>query len=189
MNKHPIIALSGISGSGKTTIGRILAKEIGGIFIDQDWYFKKKKPFIRLSNGETVPNYDTDAAIDIKKMNENIRNKFVLNLPIIIAGFALREYFFDRDTKPDIHFHIRIPKQLSLETRLKVKKFSDKAKKNEIYMFNEVVFPYYLQTLEKSKIDYFINGTNEDGVRRNMGAMVSEILNHLKVNAIVPRLR
>jgi adenylate kinase family enzyme len=179
MNK-PIIAISGISGAGKTTIGRIIAKKIGAVYIDEDWFFKKEKPLIHLSNGSVVRNYDTDEAIDIVRMNQTIRDKLSLGIPIIIAGFALKDYFFDQDTKPTLHFHIKIPKEISLETRLKVKKFSLYARKNEYYMFNEIVYPYYLESLKVSKINYFIDGMNQQHKRRKLSDMILEISNIIK---------
>lgn len=180
MNNN-IIAISGISGAGKTTIGKLLAEKLGGIFIDQDWFFNRKKPIVKLPNGKTLLNYDSDEAIDVVRFNNFIEEKKKYNRPIVISGFALRNYFFYKSNEPKIHFHIRVPKELSLETRLKlkVKVPSEERKQNEKYMFNKYVYPYYEETIKNSKIDYYIDGTETtNGVikRKNINKILDEIL-------------
>lgn len=92
--------------------------------------------------------------MDLKNFNYKIRSELTKNKPIVVAGFALRDQYFDKDTKPSIHIHIQIPKELSLQTRYKVKNFSPKYKNLQDKIFNELVYPFYLETLKKSKIDY-----------------------------------
>ena len=180
-DKRPkIIFLSGISGSGKTTLGKEIAQKLNGKFIDQDWFFKREKPMIKLSNGKLLRNWDTQEAIDITRLNkrlrEEIQNKH-LNY-IILGGFALRDEWFDNDVKPDLHFHIKIPKELSLQTRLKLKPGNEK---DQTLMFNEAVWVFYQETINKSKIDYFINGTiNNTLERRSKQDMIDEIIDKIK---------
>ncbi|QKF94088.1 gluconate kinase [Fadolivirus algeromassiliense] len=174
-----IIAISGISGAGKTTIGKMLATKLGGVYLDQDWFFSKNKPLVTLSNGKKALNYDCDEAIDFGRFNRMIDNEKKNNKIIVIGGFALREYFFYKGNEPTIHFHIKIPRDLSLKTRLQVKKFSEERKKDEIYMFNEYVYPYYEKTLKFSKIDHMIDGV-ENGKRRHINEILEEILNRIK---------
>lgn len=177
-----IIGISGISGSGKTTVGKILATDIDGKFIDQDLFFKKRKPLIKVSNGETKLNYDCDEAIDIKAMNDAIRSASKEKKYVVISGFSLRDYFFDDNTRPHIHFHLRIPKELSLKTRLKVKNFSENRKKSEKCMFDEYVYPYYITTIHKSNIDEFIDvaaKVSDDYVREDIGVILKIIKSKL----------
>lgn len=177
--KQIIIAISGISGAGKTTIGKVLAYKMNGIFIDQDWFFKKQKPIVTLSSGVKVLNYDSDESLDIIKFNDFIINKLHLNKPIIISGFALKDSFFHK-MKPSLHFHIKIPKELSLETRLKVKKFSQERKNKETLVFNEYVYPYYEETLKKSSINYFIDGVDYSGKRKNLTDIINQIVSKMQ---------
>ena len=53
----------------------------------------------------------------MNRMNDRIRNELQKNQTIVVGGFALWDEWFNSDTKPNIHFHIKIPKELSLETR------------------------------------------------------------------------
>lgn len=176
-----IIAISGISGAGKSTLGKQIADKIKGIYIDQDWFFKKNKPQVKLSDGSTTSNWDCKEAIDLHGMNERIRKEMKNNKNIIIGGFALWDEWFDQDTRPNIHFHIKIPKDLSLETRLKVKKFNPEARKKQELIFNELVYPFYLETLKHSKIDYFIEGMDKNGDRRLMDDMINEIISKMNL--------
>ncbi len=176
---HKIIGISGISGAGKTTIGEIVAQKLGGVYVDQDRFYKKKKPLIRLSNGKLVKNWDHKDALYLKAMNKDIRSYVENGSLVVIGGFALRDSWFDKDTKPDIHFHIKIPKELSLESRLKVKKF--KNVKQAKLEFNEVIYPFYQETLKESIIDHTIEGTDppESKDRRPVNDIVNEILSRL----------
>lgn len=179
-NKYKIIGISGISGAGKTTIGKKIADLTGGIFIDQDWFFKRDKPLTKLSDGTMVKNWDSTEAIDIPAMISKIRQELTKNKPIILAGFALRDEYFDPDTKPSIQFHIKIPKELSLQTRYKVKNFSPKYKKLQDKIFTELVYPFYLETLNKSKIDYIISGTKNNSMERvPMEDIINQIMDKL----------
>ena len=50
--------LSGLSGSGKTTIGELFCAKNGWKFIDGDSFFLRDKPKVTLSNGEVASNWD-----------------------------------------------------------------------------------------------------------------------------------
>jgi thymidylate kinase len=152
--RNKIIGISGISGAGKSTVAKLLAKRFEGIYVDQDWFYRKQKPLIKLSNDKTKPNWDHIDAIDIKRMNSFLRDKKKLDKPIFLAGFALRDDIFHPDTKLDYHIHLRIPKELSLQTRLKVKGFKDRDVETQRLMFEEAVYPFYLESLEKSTINH-----------------------------------
>jgi len=121
-----VIAISGISGAGKSTLGKLIADRLNGIYIDQDWFFKKSKPQVTLSDGSITSNWDTPEAIDLEAMNQKIKYEISKHNIVVVGGFALWDKFFNDNTRPDVHFHIKIPKNLSLETRLKVKNLSAK---------------------------------------------------------------
>ena len=177
---NKIIGIGGISGSGKSTLGKQIAEKLNGVYIDQDWFFKKNKPQIKLSDGSTTSNWDCMEAIDISAMNDRIKKELKNHNIIVIGGFALWDEWFEQDIKPNIHFHIKIPKELSLETRLKVKNFGSEARKKQELIFNELVYPFYQETLKNSKIDHMIEGLN-DSKRRPMEEMVNEIMSKINL--------
>lgn len=173
-----IIALSGISGAGKSKIGTEISKILSAVYIDQDSYFLYNIPKVELSNNYIIKNYDSDEAIDIVKFNDAIRSN--KNNIVIVVGFSLRTTMFDNDNIPNIHFHLNIPKELSLLSRLNTKPFSEERKNNEILVFNEYVYPYYQETLKLSQIDHYIECyDNIKGERRNVNDIVFDIINKL----------
>ncbi len=185
--KTQIIAISGISGAGKTTVGGKLAGMLNAVYIDQDWFFDREKmPIVTLSNGMQGKNYDCDDAINTIKFNDAIRNtlgNLVVNpldfsrARIIVGGFALKDSFFDADTRPDIHFHITIPKTLSCKSRLATKILQ---REREKCMFEAYVYPYYEETLEKSVINHYISGVVENTeTRREIDEILKEIMGYL----------
>lgn len=179
-----IIAISGISGAGKSTIGKLLADRINAVFIDQDWFFKSDIENVILSNGSSVKNYDSDQSIDIEKFNTAISEHKKNNHTIIISGFALRDYFFCEENKPNVHFHIIIPTLLSFTSRLTTKPFSEKRKIDEAFLFYEYVYPYYEETITKSNVDYIIIGTISlaDTSRKDIEDRISEIRSEIISN-------
>ena len=171
-----IIAISGISGAGKSTIGKIVAKKLNVTFIDQDWFNSGNKQQAILSNGYVVTNYDCDDASNIKNFNDAISSN--KHNSLVVVGYNLRDYFFNEGNKPTIHFNIIIPKELSLETRLVIKSFSDERRINEKLFFNEYLYPYYEDTLKNLNIDYFINGFSFINNKRET---VENIINYILI--------
>jgi len=171
-----MIAISGISGAGKSTIGKLLAVKLNAIFIDQDWFATGSKQRCKLSNGEEFINYDCDESFNIKNFNDALSaNK---HKTIVIAGFNLRYHLFYLENKPTIHIHINIPKELSLLTRLSIKPFSEARKNKEILVFNEYVYPYYEETLKLSNINHYIDGCI-NGERKTLNEILDEIISIL----------
>lgn len=171
-----IIAISGISGAGKSTIGKILAKKLNAVFIDQDWFNSGNKQQATLSNGYIVTNYDCDNASNTKNFNDAISSNKHNNL--VVVGYNLRDYFFSDKNRPTIHFNIIIPKELSLETRLAIKSFSDERRANEKLFFDEYLYPYYENTLTNMNIDHFINGF-VDNERETIENIINYIISKL----------
>lgn len=79
------IAISGLSGAGKTSCGKLLAEKLGFTFIDLDWYFLEQKPIVTLSNGVKVKNYDCYEALDLEKIHA------MDTYNVILVGFVLTD--------------------------------------------------------------------------------------------------
>lgn len=177
--QHKIIAISGISGSGKSTVAQILSNKLNGIYIDQDWFYVQNKDKVRLSNGVMKINYDYIGAIDKHKLNSFLHILLKQRRPIILAGFALRDDILDNDIHFYAHIHLKIPANVSLETRLKMKGFREKDKENQILMFNEVTVPFYNDTLKHSKITYEINVMKNSNEKININDEIKLIIDHI----------
>lgn len=176
-----ILAISGISGAGKTTTGKLLAKHLNCPFIDEDWFFLTNMPIAILSNGTKKRNYDSDQSIDLDKFNRRIDLEKQNNDYLVVVGFSLRTYFFEQQNKPTIHFHIKIPKELSFQARITSKRLQEDAEK---FMFNEYVYPYYEETLKMSTIDYMIDGVeySDNGIdysRKSLESILSGIISKI----------
>jgi uridine kinase len=147
-----IIIISGLSGCGKTTIAKELSDDLKLKFIDQhDYYIKDYDTKEILSDGTEIINYDTDDAIDWEKLNNDINDK----KNVIISGFSFPTEKIK--FKSDYHIHLKISKQKCLEQRKQFLENDDKKTTIETLKFNKFTFPYYLSSVEKSKIDKFIN--------------------------------
>lgn len=186
MDKCKVIFISGISGAGKSTIAQKIveifnAKKQMATYIDQDWYTNKVKPMIKLSNGHVLKNWDHTDSLDYITLSKKIIEAKILGNHVIIAGFALRDDMFSfSNLKPDLHFHIMIPKQLSLETRLKLKPGT---REDKTLMFEESVWPFYQDTLKKSNINYIIDGVIDDNMKRKpLKDMVKEIMTKINTD-------
>jgi thymidylate kinase len=176
-----IIAISGISGSGKTTISSKLAIIFNATHIDQDSYYIKEKPKVLLSNGVMTSNWDCFKSLDLVQMNKDLRIPGL----VIISGFALSDAVFEDDNKPDVHIHLIIPKELSLETRLVVKNFKndkighDALVFNQTLVFNELVYPFYQKIVNESTIHKTIDCCTSNN-RKLLDTILDEIIEYLK---------
>lgn len=162
MSTHPIIVISGFSGAGKSFHGKRLARERGWYYLDLDDFYKSKKPDVTLSNGRKVKNWDCLEALDIHAFQKRIEE--MKKLPnfrgLVITGFALRTDVLG--ISPDLHLHLSIDKETSIVRRKhKFRNYSRKKFEMEKKILDEVAYPFYLETLQKSKIDHFIDGTGQ----------------------------
>jgi len=153
--KGTLIYISGISGSGKTTVAQKLDLIIdNSIVIDQDSYFARNKPLVKLSSGETVINYDSEEAIRWDHFNEAI----AINLQsynVIVTGFALRSH--KMRLTPNVHFllinDVLVEGKHNIDSLIKTcyterqnnKRFY--GMESEKFVVPELVVPFYFQTL------------------------------------------
>lgn len=136
--KKTVIAISGASGSGKTTIAQGLARLFGGTFIDLDDYFYPKDQLQRvpLSTGEMVTLYDSYDAIDWERFWDNV--KACKSRYLFIAGFCL-----PIDDRFNHHFHLVIDKEICKIRRVMSKGFvRDRVARDHLEV-DEYVWPFY----------------------------------------------
>lgn len=167
-----LIFISGISGSGKTTLGKRLADLMENtILMDQDSFFDRNKPIVRLSNGEPVVNYDDEKSINWDKLNDVLENNLKF-YNVVLVGFALCQQKIK--IRPNLHFllirDILINGQHNVDNLFKFcyedRQQSKKIRnlENEKLMIKEFVIPFYFKTLKELGPVIMINCmTQENG--------------------------
>ena len=182
------IFISGISGVGKSTVTKQLAKDLNFIHVNQDNYYLRSKPEIILSNGLKVKNWDSIFALDFDKLNKDLKDLHLKGLNIILEGFCLRDDLIN--IKPDIHIHLSyvpVPNFADLTSYIndakdfiitKIIYSRSQAKpgiKNDEIVVKELVWPFYIETLENSIINYVVNTFDEKGNRIGVDILVKNI--------------
>jgi len=88
-NPNPmVIILIGLSGSGKTTVGRSLARELGWKFYEGD-HFHRTENLTRLLHGQPIPEADSQAWLG--KINDLIGKYLAKKQSVVFACTALKE--------------------------------------------------------------------------------------------------
>lgn len=109
------VVLMGVSGCGKTTVGRLLADLLGGRFIDGD-DFHSPKSIAKMHSG--VPLTDDDRHQWLEQLAAQIEQHSSDVSPLVIACSALKQSYRDRlrRTRDDLAFvHLEGSKKLLLE--------------------------------------------------------------------------
>jgi carbohydrate kinase (thermoresistant glucokinase family) len=88
-----IVVLMGVSGSGKTTIGRLLAERMQCSFADADDYFPA---VLKAKMGSGVPLTDEDREPWLHDLNGVLRRWDTENVNGVMACSALKERYHDR---------------------------------------------------------------------------------------------
>lgn len=92
-----IIIVMGVSGSGKTTVGQLLAKRLGTEFLDAD-DFHSETNVEKMRNG--LPLNDDDRAGWLDRLRGIISDNLHSGRSIILACSALRQRYRDRLRNP-----------------------------------------------------------------------------------------
>jgi gluconokinase len=116
-----IIALFGVSGSGKSTVGNVLAEQLGWPFIDADDYHPEAN-IEKMKRGE--PLTDEDRAPWLESMAETMDDLCRKGIDVVFAVSALkhayRKYLQTHDNC--VHFvHLKGSEEL-IQARLKKRK-------------------------------------------------------------------
>lgn len=162
VNKQLILYISGMSGCGKTQIGKFMSRDFKIDLIDQDDYYKKSYEKngekVKLGDNEIV-NWYSDESIDWERFNADINDKKTKG--VIVIGTALPD---DKMTlKPDLHIQLSMSKQECVRRRL----LFLEAKNEKVDMdheklkINKLAYPYYLDVVNRSKINKFVNITEK----------------------------
>lgn len=85
--KTRILVVMGVSGSGKTTIGKALAEALGWSFIEGD-QFHSKESVEKMANG--VPLTDEDRAAWLDSLRKEIENHLTSGNTAVLACSALK---------------------------------------------------------------------------------------------------
>ena len=88
---HPVIYIMGVSGSGKSTIGKMLSERTGIPFFDGD-DFHPKENIEKMASGQPLNDDDRSGWLD--SLN-NLANKEQANNGAIIACSALKKSYRD----------------------------------------------------------------------------------------------
>ncbi|ARF09549.1 uridine kinase [Indivirus ILV1] len=161
-----IIFISGLPACGKLKLAKKIRRDFKLKLINEfDYYNKDYNVTTKLHDGTELINWYTDDAINWDKLNADIDDS--KKDGVIVVGFALPEDKIKVDV--DYHLHVNIAKQLCMEKRKEfVEKHKDKYKEEfsiigtqtEKLKMNQLIYPYYLESTKKSKINKFINITN-----------------------------
>lgn len=189
-----IIFISGISTSGKTSLGKLLCNNLhNSIYIDQDTYFveKKKLPQIQLA-GHILKNYDSEQSIDwdtfnLKLLSLVLSEKYKY---IIVGGFCL---LGDRiNIVPDIHFFLKfnnisrdIMVNLISVNRKSTKGFSGSKVDLDKIMVEKIVIPFYYNVARRfsqGEENITVNLYNFEDYkleRKTKQNILLEVMNHI----------
>ena len=87
-----IVALMGVSGSGKTTIGTLLAQQTGALFADADDYHSQAN---RAKMAVGLPLNDEDRRPWLEELNELMRKWWVGGESAVLACSTLKQIYRD----------------------------------------------------------------------------------------------
>ena len=90
---NPLYVVMGVSGSGKTTVARLLARATGGKWLDAD-DFHPEENRAKMSVG--IPLTDEDRQPWLDRLNAELRAAASQSQPVFLACSALKQKYRDR---------------------------------------------------------------------------------------------
>ncbi|MCF2969942.1 gluconokinase [Synechococcus sp. Nb3U1] len=85
-----ILVISGVSGSGKTTVGSLLAQDLDWVFVDAD-DFHTPENIEKMRQG--IPLTDADRQSWLLHLGDLIQTQIQENRPTVLACSALKEHY------------------------------------------------------------------------------------------------
>lgn len=101
--KIRFIVVMGVSGSGKTSVGKALAERLGWDFYDAD-DFHPPENVAKMSNG--IPLNDSDRAPWLAALHDLISASLKADRPGVLACSALKEYYRQRLLEGNDHVQL-----------------------------------------------------------------------------------
>jgi len=192
-NNQAIILVSGLSGSGKMTLARFIAKVFKFELIDLKDYFKTKEQYDlpenykELSDGTKVLDWDDlYKSVNWDSLKNSVDIKCKNGCVVCGMGFPQGVIGF----KPDFHIHIKISKELLIEKRHEYLKthndspfFELMGTDREKQILNRLTYPNYLKIRDDMKVDRFMNvteiATTLDETSSAMDKICDEVFKYL----------
>lgn len=157
-----VILVSGISGSGISHLAKNISKDLNIPSVSYAKFCKKNyNEKVKLPDGTEIINWDTDDVIDWDNFNREIEDKKKTGVVAYNQSFSTNR--LSKNLEVDAHINIKLSKQNLFTRRQKyIENHKDECQKlygrpQETLIFNRFTFPYYLQSVENSKITKFIN--------------------------------
>ncbi|XP_031214932.1 probable gluconokinase isoform X2 [Mastomys coucha] len=92
MEAPRVLLVMGVSGSGKSTVGALLASKLGWKFYDADDYHSEEN---RLKMGRGVPLSDQDRIPWLYSLHDILLRDVALGQPVVLACSALKKMYRD----------------------------------------------------------------------------------------------
>lgn len=167
-----VILVSGISGSGISHLAKNISRDLKIPSVSYAKFcIKGYNKKVKLPDGTEVINWDTDDVIDWENFNKEIEGK--KKTGVVAYGQSFQTNKLSKTLDVDAHINIKLSKQNLLARRQKyIEEHKDECKElygrpQEILIFNRLTFPYYLQSIENSKITKFINANEFSNLPEN----------------------
>ena len=115
-----IVIVMGVVGAGKTTIGRLLAEQLGWVFADADDYHSpENKEKIR----HGIPLTDADREPWLRRLRQEIQNWIASTKNVVLACSALkRTYREELKVGPEVKFVYLKGSAAVIDSRLRARK-------------------------------------------------------------------
>lgn len=173
------LLLTGLSGSGKSTVGRAAAAAPGRAFIEGDDYYDRDNiPLATLSDGSRVKNWDCAAALDWARLNADVKAALRANRLVVLALYQPLLHLLEFP----VARHVRLrcggdEAARCAEARARSKPFSAAGRARDARVVAELVYPAYLAAVGAAPPpDAEVRVCDAGGRRRPVGELAEAVL-------------